>query len=224
MRIRQYLEDPSLRAQHVCTGCKFCCKNHMNSNEPADIVPVCECSLPIACPRLNDILFKKGKSAKPHPGNIHFRNQIQTTYELGQYIYSPDVAALDETRGKIEALVDHFFDKVEKGDFRVLMWNEKFSWWSVLVNENMVRKKIENTVVSVVESESLPRTEIPMQNTEIDSNNCFNRYDSEQPPWLAQEDGSKRRKLASDSQFSSTSSWRFRNHDDNCSSVKGCFG
>ena len=197
----------------------------MNSNKPSDNVAICECSLPIECPRLNDILFKKGKSAKPHPGNIHFRNQIQTTYEQGQYNYSPEVAALDPASGKIEALVDHFFGKVENGDFRVLMWNEKFSWWSVLVNENMVRKKIENTVVSVVESASLPRAEIPIQETEIESTNCFDGFGSQQSPWTSQvqEDGSKRRKLAGESQLFSTGNWDFSNREDN-SSDKRCFG
>ena len=219
LRIRQYLEDPSLRAQNICSGCKFCCKNFINGNK------VCECSLPVECPRLNDILFKKGKYAKPHPGNAHFRNQIQTTYERGQFQYSPDVAGTDPTTGIIEALVDHFFEKVEKGDFRVLMWNEKFSWWSILVNENIIRKKIESTVMSVVGSASLARTEIAMQEPDLKPDDYFNAIHREHSTWTrsAQEDGSKRRKLADDSQLMVMNDWDFGNSESNCYD-KRCFG
>ena len=121
LRIRQYLEDPSLRAQNICSGCKFCCKNFTNGNK------VCECSLPIECPRLNDILFKKGKSAKPHPGNVHFRNQIQTTYEQGQFQYSPDVAATDPATGIIESSKD----LISKGHSVTILTLDKNSKYKV---------------------------------------------------------------------------------------------
>jgi len=154
LRIRQYLEDPYFYKYNICNDSKFCsvmCNNNNNNNNNNNTSKPCNCknSQPIECPRLNDILFKKGKSAKNHPGNAHFRSQIQYKYE--HTVNSITSFEPGTAHSITQSLVKHFYEEVQKGNMRVLMWNEKLSWWSILKDERLVRKKIENIVISAGE-------------------------------------------------------------------------
>ena len=35
----------------------------------------------VECPRINDVIFKRGCTMANHPGNSHFRSMIQSQYE-----------------------------------------------------------------------------------------------------------------------------------------------
>lgn len=171
MRIRQYLEDPSLH-NSPCDGCKFCYDN--KNNNQTGKAQICKLSLPIECPLLTDIIFKKGKSAKKHPGNAHFRSRIQTKYEVERFESSSGTATSDTITDIIRSLVDYFYEEVQKGNLRVLMWNEKQSWWGILRDQNIVRKKIENTVISSIDSALSSHAEtIPQYPDLLEPNNCF---------------------------------------------------
>jgi len=198
LRIRQYLEDPSI-FKHRCDGRKFC-SNNKN----------CKFLQPIECPRLIDILFKKGKSAKNHPGNEHFRSLIQSKYE--QTLYESSRLAFNFDHGTIsatqikESLVAYLFEEVEKGNMRILMWNEKHSWWSILNDERLIRKKIENTVINFIETlflrpqslkEVTPKQELSSSIAE--SNNCFLSVANMLISPEVRENGIKRRKLIANS-------------------------
>jgi hypothetical protein len=127
------------------------CNNSSSSNNNNNTGEPCNCknSHPIECPRLNDILSKKGKSAKNHPGNAHFRSQIQYKYE--HTVHSITAFEPGTAHSITQSLVEHFYGEVQKENLRVLMWNEKRSWWSILKDERLVRKKIENIVISSAE-------------------------------------------------------------------------
>ena len=180
---------------------------------------------------LSDVLFKKGKSAMNHPGNAHFRSLIQLNYEQKRLASSDhdtrhtmtNPPCLEQTEDEIiQSLVVHFFDEVQKGKLRILMWNEKRSWWSILSDERLVRKKIENTVISSIKGVySNPRSalqdEATMQESErlADAPVSLNNFDSEsflchqelfdgvvpirlRPTIGREEDGNKRRRLSGD--------------------------
>lgn len=198
LRIRQYLEDPSMY-KHKCDGCKFC-SNNKN----------CKFLQPIECPRLNDVLFKKGKSAKNHPGNEHFRSLIQSKYEQtlcesSKLAFDFDHETINATPIK-ESLVAYFFEEVEKGNMRILMWNEKHSWWSILNDERLIRKKIENTVINSIETLYLrPRslkeatTKQELSSSMPESNDCFFSVTNMLISHEVRENGIKRRRLIANS-------------------------
>ena len=66
--------------------------------------------------------------------------------------------------GITQSLVEHFHKEVQKGNMRVVMWNEKQSWWSILKDERLVRKKIENVVLSAIEGAYPTRSISPNEN------------------------------------------------------------
>ena len=137
MRIRQHLEDPKVFEQ--------VCDEHSGE----------KLSRPIECPSLTDIVFKKGKSAKMHPGNAHFRSLIQLKYEHDRLAHSSKIAS-EAVLGKSDdltlSLAEYFFNEVIGGHLRILLWNEKQGWWSILTDEKHMRKKIEKTVRGCIES------------------------------------------------------------------------
>lgn len=180
MRIRQYLDDPFLHTHSPCD-----CSNVTKGNHTSKDHTCTKFSRPIECPLLTDILFKKGKSAKNHPGNIHFRSRIQMKYELERSAFAFSVAPEHpcgmEVFGKdtkpaiIKSLVDFYLEEVRKGNLRVLLWNEKQSWWSILTHERTIRKKIEKTVMSCIESTSSPHIEVTLHQHQdfLEPSNCF---------------------------------------------------
>ena len=140
MRIRQYIEGPEFF------------NSNKNETSRSVVLP------PIECPRLNDVLCKKGKSAKNHPGNAHFRSLVQSKIEEEQYGHIGDTPkknmGLTELKmaSFTESLVEVFFNEVKAGNLRVLLWSEKHSWWIVVTNEKQVRKKIGKSVVRILEN------------------------------------------------------------------------
>ena len=190
MRIRNYLDDPSLHTHSSCD-----CSTITKGNRIRKDHTCAKFSPPIECPLLTDIIFKKGKSARNHPGNIHFRSRLQMKYELERSAFASSVTPEHpcgmEVFGKntkftmIKSLVDFFVEEVQKGNLRVLLWNEKQSWWRILTDERTIRKKIDNTVMSCIESTSSPHTEVrPHQHQDLlEPISCFgecNRRDNPQ--------------------------------------------
>lgn len=173
LRIRQYLEDPSFYEPKLIRS-KFCDKT-CSSNKNNGVQPcTCRYSQPIECPGLNDIVFKKGKSAKSHPGNAHFRSLIQLKYEHEHERFKSKIDCDHQARyikpystDIVQSLVEHFFGEVQKGNMRVLMWNEKYSWWSILNDDRVVRKKIEKTVISSCENSHQCPPSSPQEDEEV---------------------------------------------------------
>jgi len=236
LRIRHCLEDPSFY-KHRCNDSAFCSKtcNNMNTSKPC----ICKFSPPIECPYLNDILYKKGKSAKKHPGNDHFRSSIQTKYERERFSSSEivdanhqnrTIASLESNPNNItRSLVTHFSEEVRKGNLRVLMWNEKHSWWSILNDERLIRKKFEKTVISssksayrsppllLQEEEATPQQQHPPAEIHNSCDGCMDLEQGHQRCLQGvafmfgsqgQDGGSKRRRLVVNS-ISDGNAWDF---------------
>ena len=84
----------------------------------------------VECPNLNDIIFKKGSAGMIHPGNILFRSLVQSKYEQGN---------LFTTKSLIVATLD----EIERQGLRILTWNEKHQFFSVISDQQIIYKKIE---------------------------------------------------------------------------------
>lgn len=98
--------------------------------------------LPIESPRLDDIIFKKGTSAVHHPGNACFRSLIQRAYE-------------DEPLLTRERLVGRFLQDIQMGKFRVLIWNENYSYWCILNDYKQARQRLDKAIRNFAEAKSL---------------------------------------------------------------------
>lgn len=218
--------------------------NIVNVNKTNNIL--CKYSRPIECPLLTDILFKKGKSPRYHPGNVHFRNQIQIKYELekikalsiihgGRNLNGGEEFELDAATTNMirEFLVEYYCREVQEGKLRVLMWNEKQAWWMNVINEKLIRKKIESTVISsteiVVRPPSPPEELSPHEQFPIEPNNCFDRCGDIASALGSQgrESGSKRRRLVvNDNNISGVTPMNFENlsDDESMFDAPWCFG
>lgn len=68
-----------------------------------------------------------------HPGNVRFRSLVQSRYEQGNLLTT-------------KALITAMFEDIERQSLRVLMWNEKSQYFSVVIDPQLVYKKIEYLV------------------------------------------------------------------------------
>ena len=116
----------------------------------------------VDCPYLDDIIFKKGTSAKHHPGNVKFRSLIQSKYELQQPHHSSKLVNAEyATKSLIKYLVPTIIEEIRRQKLRVLNWNEQESCWIKLEDKKHIQKKIEYVVkdfhLSYIKSQKMNR-------------------------------------------------------------------
>lgn len=100
----------------------------------------------IECPRLKDVIFRQGTSVMSHPGNAIFRSRIQSLYEE---------AGAESMARTTRSLVQALIKELRMNQERVLIWyqppkastsNSSDAWWTELVDEDQMYRKIENLV------------------------------------------------------------------------------
>ena len=89
--------------------------------------------LVVECPELNDIVFKKGSSGMLHPGNVRFRSLVQSRYEQGNLLTTA-------------SLITATLEDIKRQNLRVLVWNEKSQYFSIVIDPQVIYKKIEYLV------------------------------------------------------------------------------
>lgn len=91
----------------------------------------------IECPRLHDVIFRRGTSLSSYPGNIMLRGLIETKFK-----------AQEKTKTKRSKLVQEIIDEIlgcERNTGRFLVWND-LGWWNVLIEEAQIYPKVEYLV------------------------------------------------------------------------------
>eukprot|EP00536_Pseudo-nitzschia_multiseries_P009257 jgi/Psemu1/241958/estExt_Genewise1.C_2540014 len=105
-----------------------------NSNHP----PIVE------CPRLNDVIFRKGTRVMCHPGNVFFRSKIHKLYNETE---------AHTTARTSKALTTKLIEDIRSNNGRVLIWHQSKKgprsndcWYTELRDEEQVFAKIQSLV------------------------------------------------------------------------------
>ena len=104
----------------------------------------------VECPRLSDVIFRRGTSLYCHPGNARFRSLVEQKVCLH---YPSILSMIGGTLAKdlIKEIIGAIVTKENGGDGRVLVWNhnhndDKYGCWCTLTNERQIYSKIEFVV------------------------------------------------------------------------------
>ena len=101
------------------------------------------------CPYLMDIIMKKGRpQTEHHSGNIEFRRIVHSIYQ--QHLQQQQQnhkhgQPLSTLSLEMNILIPNIINEIKKENVRVLVWNNKKSWWDILVDEEDYRKCIYNS-------------------------------------------------------------------------------
>uniref|UniRef100_A0A7S4ARV9 DUF6824 domain-containing protein n=1 Tax=Pseudo-nitzschia australis TaxID=44445 RepID=A0A7S4ARV9_9STRA len=86
----------------------------------------------IECPSMNDVIFRAGKSYMSHPGNMMFRELIET------HITEHNAAS----QGRKQKLTWQVIQEVEMKGGRFLEYNRALETWTALTDRGLLRHKI----------------------------------------------------------------------------------
>ena len=75
----------------------------------------------VECPGSNDVVFRMGKSMNYHPGNVKFRNIIESQF---QHHFDPYT-----TQAQREAIEIKLIQNIKKDGERFLKWDSDKGWW-----------------------------------------------------------------------------------------------
>ena len=86
----------------------------------------------IECPRMNDVIFKKGKPVLGHTENQFFRGLVEAKHEAHRAGIS--TAATMELRRSV-------IKEVNKTNGRFLVWDDK-TFWTKIIDDKQIYKKV----------------------------------------------------------------------------------
>jgi hypothetical protein len=108
--------------------------NNNNANTESEVILV-------ECPRSYDICFRKGKSFKNNPGNLHFRSLIEETHD-SHFMMSERKDKFDMTL----KIADQIMNSGSGGQqMRILEWNKKRNAWLLVNDKYAIRQKVANS-------------------------------------------------------------------------------
>mmetsp|Transcript_24896 Transcript_24896/g.58418 ORF Transcript_24896/g.58418 Transcript_24896/m.58418 type:complete len:524 (+) Transcript_24896:322-1893(+) len=182
--------------------------------------------LVVECPELNDIVFKKGTSGMLHPGNVRFRSLVQSRYEQGNLLTTA-------------SLIAAILKDIERENIRVVVWNEKVQYFSVVINPQVIYKKIEylvrdfqfsstksqkinrQTADAIVTNASTPEV-TSIDNTSLPRKNMKNMHSA--ASIFSAQDGSSRKKFRTNDYSSDSSTDESERTDCSTNCCTNCGG
>mmetsp|Transcript_17433 Transcript_17433/g.32206 ORF Transcript_17433/g.32206 Transcript_17433/m.32206 type:complete len:310 (-) Transcript_17433:200-1129(-) len=91
------------------------------------------CGVAVECPLSSDVLFKSGSNSLSHPGNVMFRNLIETHFDEHNNTSSSGLKVAVSWRIVDEVLVTF--------NGRFLEWDKR-GWWMVIEDRAQMRAKV----------------------------------------------------------------------------------
>jgi hypothetical protein len=121
----------------------------------------------VDCPSSFDVVFKSGTTNQSHPGNVHYRDLLETIYDA----YSN----AGESR---QAVVTATIQAVKEKNGRFLEWSREASCWKVMDDDGQIRNKIYSSLFYMIKQNHAKNAKV-----NVSSTNLFETQEARKRKW-----------------------------------------